>query len=446
MSTANKILLVNNRVERAKSFLLSQFKDKPNINALVDALVSELQELENVINELQTVRTIEGAYGWWLDQIGNDLDVSRGNYGDDDYKTAIKIAMARQSASATIDDILRIVSLITNDAEAVLSNDAHYLLELYSYFYCVSESTDGLYNLASLFPLNTRVRFVKHEASPFTLGASGIGFGVGQLCDLILTKQGVGDDVRFVSTPTQDLPPAITSVPSIKTNPYIYGTNTAGSVLTITVGEYNGDDPLTIAVQWLRDGANIVGQTANTYTVLAGDAGKNINAVVTVSNAYGQLLAYSNTIVISGTVPAVNPLKDGLGLSDFVTTSENTGYGVINNTSSVKFGSDGTITFLQNGVVVRTDQYLNTTGAGLGAGYKVTYSVVAGFPLSGLNQNAAFTLSSDITLDQTVTSRYWRVVAGSYNFTITKLDDNTVSKSKTIYLSAEVTNNVEIEP
>jgi hypothetical protein len=112
----------------------------------------------------------------------------------------------------------------------------------------------------------------------------------------------------------------------------------------------------------------------------------------------------------------------------------------------VKFGSDGTITFLQNGVVVRTDKYLNTTGAGLGAGYKVTYSVVNGFPLSGLNQNAAFTLSSDLTLDQTVTSRYWRVVAGSYNFTITKLDDNTVSKSKTIYLSAEVTNNVEIEP
>ena len=157
MATANKIMLVNNRVEIAKSYLLSQFEDKPNINALVDALVSELQELENVINDVQTVHTLEGSYGWWTDQIGNELDISRGNYADNDFKTAIKIAMAKQTASASVEDILRIVSLITGDTDATLDNNYPYMMELCSWLFCVSDSTDGLTSLAQLFPLNTRV-------------------------------------------------------------------------------------------------------------------------------------------------------------------------------------------------------------------------------------------------------------------------------------------------
>jgi hypothetical protein len=427
-------------VERAKSYLLSQFKDKPNINALVDALVSELQELENVINQLQTVRTLEGAYGWWLDQIGSDLDISRGSYGDDDYKTAIKIAMARQSASATVDDILRIVSLITNDEDATLSNDYHYLMELYSYFFCVSESIDGLYSLANLFPLNTRVRFVKHDSYPFILGSSGVGFGIGQLCDLILTKNGVVDDPRFVTTPTQDIPPAISSVPSIKTNPYISGNNVLGSILTLVVGEYDGDDPLTYNIQWLRNGINIAGQTSSSYLVVNDDLGKNINVSVTVTNPYGEVLAYSNTIVISSDIPAINPIKELLGLSDHVTSGITSSTITITNTSSIKFKNDGSIDFLKNAAVVRTNQYLNTVATSAGSGYRLIYTAVEGQQLTGLNQNAPYTLSADLTLSLSVTARYERVNAGTYRFTISKIDDPTISRTHTIYISTEIIN------
>lgn len=434
MSTANKIMLVNNRVERAKSYLLSQFKDKPNINALVDALVSELQELENVINDLQTVRTLDGAYGWWLDQIGNDLDVSRGNYGDDDYKTAIKIAMAKKTASASVDDILRIVSLITSDSQAQLNNDSHYLLELYSYFFCVSESYDGLNSLASLFPLNTRVRFVKHDVLPFTLGASGSGFA-GTLCDLVLSKNGIVDDPRFVSVPTQDIPPAISSAPSIVSNPYIYGDSVVGATLSLVIGTYDGDEPLVYNVKWLLDGYDIVGATGMTYNVISGDAGKNISVVVDVSNAYGQVFAYSNAIAISSTIPTPLILNENLGLEDFYTTQNFAG----TNSAKFRFNSDGSIDYRKNSTTVKSDKYLSTIAVGAGNDFNLIYTVIEGTPLTGLNPNALHVLSSSIEVGLSVTSVYDEVKTGVYQFTISSISNPSVTDTRIVYLGTEVT-------
>lgn len=442
MSTANKITLVNNRVERAKSLLLSQFKDKPNINALVDALVSELQELENVINDLQTVRTLEGAYGWWLDQIGNDVDVSRGNYDDNDYKTAIKIAMAKKSASASIDDILRITSLITADTEAQVNNPHRYLIELYSYFFCVSDSPDGLEALASLFPLNSRALLVKHEVKPFKFNTAGRGFGSGsKLNSILLYKTGISEDPRFVSLPTQEYIPPITSSPTVKTKPYIYGTAEVGNVLTLVQGVFDGDDPITITKQWLRDGVDISGATGNTYTLVAGDEGKGFQVKVTATNAYGSVVTYSNTISISATIPPVNTLKDGLGLRDFYTSTLSSPPSSVTNTTTITIKSDGTVAYIDNGATDSTDQWLTTTGAGLGADYRFTYSVVLGTEFPLYNQNAVYPLSSDIVLSMAVTSVNSVIKDGTYDITIYKASDNTIIRTKRIYVSSEIASN-----
>lgn len=437
MSTANKISLDSDRVERAKSLLLSQFHDKPNINALVDALVSELQELENVVNDLQTVRTLEGSYGWWLDRIGEELDVARGNYADNDYKTAIKIAMARQTASASVDDILRIVQLITADTEAQVVNPAHYMMELWSYLFCVSDSYEGLESLAKLFPLNTRIRLVRHDVLPFRFNSAGHGFGA-TLNDLAYHKAGHTEDPRFVTIPTQDLPPAVVSSPTIVSDPYIYGDAYVGGTLVLVAGTYDGDEPLVFSYQWLKDGFDISGATSNTYALVAGDEGTVISCVVNVSDAYGNITAYSNELNIASTIPDPNPMIDGASLFDHLTNRLTTPPTSVTNTSTIKFKSDGTIQYIQNGSVLTTLPYLVTTGAGTGNDYKVIYTVVSGDQLNGLNQNAAAPLSSDVTVSMSVTGANNILKTGEYQFTIFKASDPSISESKTIVISSEI--------
>lgn len=443
MSTANKITLVNNRVEIAKSYLLSQFKDKPNINALVDALVSELQELENTINAIQEVRTLENSYGWWLDQIGAELDISRGSYSDNDYKTAIKIAMAKQSASASVDDILRIVSLITNDNTATLNNTSKYVLELFSWLYCVSDSYDGLYALGQLFPLNTRIRMVRRGTKPILFNVTGNGLALDTtISDLIYHRYGHSEDPRFSSVATQVLPPVVPDEPTVVSTPYIYGTNTVGSTLTLVQGTYAGDAPLTITKQWLNAGMNISGATGDTYTLVAGDAGDNISCKVTVTNAYGTLNVYSNVIPVNSTIPPTSPFTSNLGVQDFTAVQANSTSSAITASADITIHQDGHIVYANTGLVDSNLPWSSSPSMHVGHDYSFLYSVVSGTELTGLNPNTAMPITSDISLSMSLTSRYDAVRTGSYDFTIFKTSDNSIISTKRIYLSVEIVNTV----
>ena len=406
MTTANKISLVSDRVARAKSLLLSQFKDKPNINALVDALVSELQELENVLSQLQTVRTLEGAYGWWLDQIGAELDVPRGNYQDNDYKTAIKIAMARQSASASVDDILRIVQLITSDTSAALTNPAHYMMELWSYLFCVSDSPEGLDSLAKLFPINTRVRLIKHDNKPFKFNTSGRGFGNGnKLNSLVYNRAGHSSDPRFVSIPTQDIPSILPTPPSVSVQSYIYGDNLLGSVLSLVTGTFDGDTPIVVTKQWLRDGFDISGATSNTYTIVSGDVGKNISCKLIATNSAGSTTVYTNTISVSSVTPPVLSLTSNAGLKSYRAIKEVVYNGSnFTGTMSLIIKHNGTVEYFNNGILEDTLNYVSIPSDHIGDGYKVSYQVISGKELGGLNQNAAIDISDDRGFLLSVTS------------------------------------------
>ena len=346
--------------------------------------------------------------------------------------------MAKQTASASVDDILRIVQLITADTQAELMNPSHYVLELWSYLFCVSDSQEGLDSLAKLFPLNTRVRLVQHEPSPFKFATAGRGFSAGSLNNLVYSKAGHTQDPRFVTIPTQDLPPAVVSSPTVITNPYIYGDNYVGGTLILNAGVYDGDEPLVYMYQWLKDGFDIPSATANTYTLVSGDESKVVSCRVNVSNAYGNIDTYSNQMLIEATIPAPSPMVTDANLHDHFTSEIATGpTEPATNISRIRFNSDGTLDYMQDTTVLETLPYLVTTGAGAGNDYKVIYSVVDGTQLSGLNQNAAAPLSSAVTVSLSVTGTN-ALKTGTYNFTIFKASDPSISESKTIVISTSV--------
>lgn len=91
---------------------------------------------------------------------------------------------------------------------------------------------------------------------------------------------------------------AFDSPPSVEEPPVISGHNAPGSVLECTPGSYFGHPIPVITRQWLRDGADIVGETGLEYTVAAGDHDASISIRETVANEFGFVDAVSNVITI----------------------------------------------------------------------------------------------------------------------------------------------------
>ncbi len=433
----NKIQLVDNRVEIAKSYLLSQFKDKPNINALVDVLVTELQEIENTIIELQEVRTLAGAKGWWLDRIGEELDTQRYGFSDADYKTILRIAMLKKTASATIEDIIKVLSYITNDDELRVDNPNKYLIEAVGYLFGVKDSM--LTEVAELFPINTRKLIVQRDTTPFKLNTAGRGFGNGSLNSILLYDVGIATDPRFVPLATEKYIPPVVNSPTVKITPYIYGVGEVGQTLNYVNGEFNGVTPLTVTKQWQRDGVDIGGATGSTYVLVSADAGKVITVKTTATNVDGTLVIYSNTVSVSSVIPPVDPLTANIGLSDF-TSSRYQSYDSLlaTATHSITFEYDGSITLTDANGTITYSVYLTDVGDHHGADYAVRYTTLSGSDLVGLAPNVSHTLSTALTLSQSVTSKTTKATMGTYRFTIFKLSDITVTRSVDIYMSVTI--------
>jgi len=84
---------------------------------------------------------------------------------------------------------------------------------------------------------------------------------------------------------------ATTAAPLVGSPPRVIGHETGlrvGTVLTIIPGVWSGLAPITLTYQWQRDGANIAGATATTYTLVAADVpGHKISCIETGTNGQG---------------------------------------------------------------------------------------------------------------------------------------------------------------
>jgi hypothetical protein len=111
--------------------------------------------------------------------------------------------------------------------------------------------------------------------------------------------------------------PAVTVIGVAPVNtvaPVVSGGSGLGDVLTTTTGTWTGyPASFTYAYQWRRNGSNIGGATASSYTIVAGDSAASITCLVTATNAEGSSAQASNGVtaqtfsapVISG-VPTIS--------------------------------------------------------------------------------------------------------------------------------------------
>jgi len=86
----------------------------------------------------------------------------------------------------------------------------------------------------------------------------------------------------------------------------------AGDELSCSSGTWSGSP--SFVYQWLRDGAEIAGATANTYTVAAEDEGKTLQCRVNATNAAGAAQAISSRMFFSsGLTAQTHPFLETFG-------------------------------------------------------------------------------------------------------------------------------------
>ncbi len=146
---------------------------------------------------------------------------------------------------------------------------------------------------------------------------------VGKTLRVVVTATNAGGSASATAVQSAVVaaaPPANTILPSIS------GTAQEGSTVTAGPGTWSGTPAITYTYQWRRCDAagnacaDIAGQTATTYTLVAADVGRTLRVVVTATNVAG---------TVSATSPATTgnpaaPVNTALPATSGTTTDGNT--------------------------------------------------------------------------------------------------------------------------
>lgn len=99
--------------------LIEQYKKKPRIEAILCALLDEVQEIEDAEWDLYTRRSIASAEGAQLDVLGAIVGRPRAGLDDEDYRAWIAAQIAANRSAGTAPELLHILRLIYGDTQDV---------------------------------------------------------------------------------------------------------------------------------------------------------------------------------------------------------------------------------------------------------------------------------------------------------------------------------------
>lgn len=98
---------ISDHIARAKERLIEQYKGKPKVEGVVEAVVTPLQEIEDVLEQLQVERWIDTAEGVQLDKIGRIVGAEREiGQNDDDFRLVVKAQIIMNLNQGTPEEII----------------------------------------------------------------------------------------------------------------------------------------------------------------------------------------------------------------------------------------------------------------------------------------------------------------------------------------------------
>lgn len=105
---------ITNHLDLQLDKVVSQFKDKPELEKLISVLLAPLQDLESFINDVWTKVNLENASGEVLDLIGRIVGRSRGGFSDADYRNLLAIQIGVNTSKGNSQPLASIIKEVTN--------------------------------------------------------------------------------------------------------------------------------------------------------------------------------------------------------------------------------------------------------------------------------------------------------------------------------------------
>jgi len=107
-------IINTNYCARNEQRLIEQFEEKPNLLGLLCSLVTPMQELEFVYQDLWNKRWLDTAEGEQLDGLGEIVGVSRNGKNDADYRIAIRFQIAVNMSNGEWETMLAVTKELTD--------------------------------------------------------------------------------------------------------------------------------------------------------------------------------------------------------------------------------------------------------------------------------------------------------------------------------------------
>lgn len=100
--------------------LVQQFRGKPKIEALLQAIAAQTQALDDALEELRTERWIDSAEGAQLDGLGRILGLDRGAWDDEEFRARLRVRIRVLLADGTPESIISTLALLAEGAPVQL--------------------------------------------------------------------------------------------------------------------------------------------------------------------------------------------------------------------------------------------------------------------------------------------------------------------------------------
>lgn len=107
---------IADHAQQAKDRLAEEYKNQPNLAALLDAFNRQTQALEDAFWALFTERGVSAAYGAQLDVLGKIVGQARNGLADEDFRLWIIAKIKLNNSSGTPEEIYDILNLVKPDA------------------------------------------------------------------------------------------------------------------------------------------------------------------------------------------------------------------------------------------------------------------------------------------------------------------------------------------
>lgn len=167
---------VGSHTERGLSRLVQQFKGKVNIEKLLTVFLSELDEVEQTLIDIQIYKAIDSAFGFQLDQIGAIIGRTRDGYFDSDYRSRLKLQIGINTSEGDADKILTVWKSLTSSEIVSISENFPAEITLTAQTSAVDPTIiDEMHRVVSA---GVGLNFIISDGNPFAFfDADGLGFG-----------------------------------------------------------------------------------------------------------------------------------------------------------------------------------------------------------------------------------------------------------------------------